>query len=260
MKEIMEATVLPELRERAAGVVGRRRVLRIAGMGESAVEELVAPVYAKWKDDPVTILASPGEVQLHLAVRGRPVEAEAAPRGARGGFPGGARQPDLRRGRRGPRARGRTPAPRERPDGRLRRVLHRRNDRLARHRRAGLERLLPRRRRHLRGRRQGEPPRRGPGDAPALRRRVRGDRAGDGSRRARAGSERTSGSRSPGSRGRTAGPRRSPSAPCTSRWRTASGAEVARKRLFVGDRAVVRRAASIQALELLRRHLSGEEA
>lgn len=76
MKEIMENCVLPALRERAGGVVGRRRVLRIAGMGESAVEELVAPVYAKWKDDPVTILASPGEVQLHLVVRARPEEAQ----------------------------------------------------------------------------------------------------------------------------------------------------------------------------------------
>jgi nicotinamide-nucleotide amidase len=73
----MENRVLPVLRERAGGSVGRRRVLRIAGMGESAVEELVAPVYAKWKDDPVTILASPGEVQLHLAVRGEPEVAEA---------------------------------------------------------------------------------------------------------------------------------------------------------------------------------------
>lgn len=77
MREIMEESVLPVLRERAGGIVGRRRILRIAGMGESAVEELVAPVYARWKEDPVTILASPGEVQLHLAVRGRPDEAEA---------------------------------------------------------------------------------------------------------------------------------------------------------------------------------------
>jgi nicotinamide-nucleotide amidase len=76
MKEIMESSVLPVLRERAGGVVGRRRILRIAGMGESAVEELVTPVYAKWKDDPVTILASPGEVQLHLSVAGPPREAE----------------------------------------------------------------------------------------------------------------------------------------------------------------------------------------
>ena len=39
-----------------------------------------------------------------------------------------------------------------------------------------------------------------------------------------------------------------------------TGAEIAKKRLFVGDRSVVRRAASIQALELLRRYLAGEEA
>jgi nicotinamide-nucleotide amidase len=77
MKEIMEDVVLPTLRERMGEIVGRRRVLRIAGMGESAVEEIVAPVYARWKDDPVTILASPGEVQLHLFARGEPRAAEA---------------------------------------------------------------------------------------------------------------------------------------------------------------------------------------
>ena len=76
MREIMEASVLPELTERAAGVISRRRVLRIGGMGESAVEQLVQPIYEKWRDDPVTILASPGEVQLHLCVRGAPGQAE----------------------------------------------------------------------------------------------------------------------------------------------------------------------------------------
>jgi nicotinamide-nucleotide amidase len=76
MKEIMEDSVLPELARRADGAVSRRRVLRIAGMGESAVEEIVAPLYEKWKDDPVTILASPGEVQLHLKATGLPDEAE----------------------------------------------------------------------------------------------------------------------------------------------------------------------------------------
>jgi len=77
MKEIFDNRVFPVLQEQGGGVVGRRRVLRVAGMGESAVEEIVAPVYRKWKDDPVTILAAPGEVQLHLAVRGEPAIAEA---------------------------------------------------------------------------------------------------------------------------------------------------------------------------------------
>ncbi|MEO8430036.1 MAG: competence/damage-inducible protein A [Acidobacteriota bacterium] len=75
MREIMELSVLPELAGRSAGTVFVRRVLRIAGMGESAVEELVAPVYERWKEHPVTILASPGEVQLHLGVRGEPAAA-----------------------------------------------------------------------------------------------------------------------------------------------------------------------------------------
>jgi len=77
MREIMEGSVLPVLADRSAGLVSRRRVLRIAGMGESAVEELVAPVYDKWKEHPVTILASPGEVQLHLCVRDDPQRAQA---------------------------------------------------------------------------------------------------------------------------------------------------------------------------------------
>lgn len=76
MKEIMEGSVLPELGARAHGEVIARRVLRIGGTGESAVEELVEPVYRKWPAHPVTILASPGEVQLHLAVRAAPGRAE----------------------------------------------------------------------------------------------------------------------------------------------------------------------------------------
>jgi nicotinamide-nucleotide amidase len=76
MREIMEGRVLPELRERSGGRIARRRILRIGGMGESAVEELVGPVYAKFPQHPVTILASPGEVQLHLCVHGEPSEAE----------------------------------------------------------------------------------------------------------------------------------------------------------------------------------------
>jgi nicotinamide-nucleotide amidase len=76
MREIMERSVLPELASRSGGQVLRRRVLRIAGVGESAIEELVMPVYERWKEHPVTILASPGEVQLHLAVRATADRAE----------------------------------------------------------------------------------------------------------------------------------------------------------------------------------------
>jgi len=59
MREIFDRGVAPEL-PGAGGEETRRRVLRIAGMAESAVEELVAPIYRKWSEDPVTILAAVG--------------------------------------------------------------------------------------------------------------------------------------------------------------------------------------------------------
>jgi nicotinamide-nucleotide amidase len=77
MREIVETLVLPELSRRTQGRILRRRVLRIAGMGESAVEELVSPIYEKWSTVPVTILAAPGEIQLHLCAAGGVDEVES---------------------------------------------------------------------------------------------------------------------------------------------------------------------------------------
>jgi nicotinamide-nucleotide amidase len=53
--------------ERLAGATRLfARELRIAGMGESHVEQIVAPIYTSFGDVETTILAAPGEVQLHL--------------------------------------------------------------------------------------------------------------------------------------------------------------------------------------------------
>lgn len=50
-----------------------RRVLRVAGRGESHVEEMAQPVYERWRQaEPAvetTVLASPGLVELHLSTR-----------------------------------------------------------------------------------------------------------------------------------------------------------------------------------------------
>lgn len=56
---------------------GRERLfhaqLFIAGRGESAVEQIVQPIYSRWRDErpPIatTILASPWHVELHLTIR-----------------------------------------------------------------------------------------------------------------------------------------------------------------------------------------------
>jgi nicotinamide-nucleotide amidase len=63
--------------ERLAPLAGdariRRRVLKIAGRTESHVEQMAQPVYSAWAawTPPVstTILAAPGQIELHLSVR-----------------------------------------------------------------------------------------------------------------------------------------------------------------------------------------------
>jgi nicotinamide-nucleotide amidase len=74
MKPMIQAIVADRLRSRTGGVLLTRRVLKIAGRSESRVEELTQPVYSRWRDqDPpidTTILASPGQIELHLSARG----------------------------------------------------------------------------------------------------------------------------------------------------------------------------------------------
>jgi nicotinamide-nucleotide amidase len=52
-----------------------RRIVKLTGITESGVEEKLKPFYAKYTGEPITILASRGEIQVHLFVRGNPDEA-----------------------------------------------------------------------------------------------------------------------------------------------------------------------------------------
>ena len=80
MKPMFDAHVLPRLVARAgASRVVRRRVLRIAGMPESGVDEVAAPVYSRFENPKTTILGAPGQVELHLVAQAEG-EAEAASR------------------------------------------------------------------------------------------------------------------------------------------------------------------------------------
>jgi nicotinamide-nucleotide amidase len=71
MKPMFEEQVLPALRERAGTRrVVCRRVLRIAAMPESEVDELAAPVYSRFENPKTTILGAVGQVELHLVASG----------------------------------------------------------------------------------------------------------------------------------------------------------------------------------------------
>ncbi len=78
MKAMFDDQVLPVLRARAGGRVLRTRVLRLASMSESDVEQAVAPLYTTFTNPRTTILSAPGQVELHLTAEGDSDEAAEA--------------------------------------------------------------------------------------------------------------------------------------------------------------------------------------
>jgi nicotinamide-nucleotide amidase len=76
MQPMFEGLVMPRIAERVGGLRVVRRVLRVAGLGESAVDERIAPVYTQYKNPQTTILFTRSEVEIHLTAQGK-TEAEA---------------------------------------------------------------------------------------------------------------------------------------------------------------------------------------
>jgi nicotinamide-nucleotide amidase len=66
MKPMFLENIVPRLQRRVSGVRLIRRELRLTGLGESHVEQRIAPIYKRYDDVITTILAAPGEVQVHL--------------------------------------------------------------------------------------------------------------------------------------------------------------------------------------------------
>ncbi len=79
MEPMFDGQVMPLLRARSGGRVLRRRVLKIASMSESDVEQAVAPIYKTFGNPQTTILGAPGQVELHLVAEAAS-EAEAEER------------------------------------------------------------------------------------------------------------------------------------------------------------------------------------
>jgi nicotinamide-nucleotide amidase len=79
MQPMFDAQVLPIVRERAGGRALVTRVLKIASMGESDVEQIVAPLYKTFENPRTTILGGAGQTELHLTAEGA-TESEASAR------------------------------------------------------------------------------------------------------------------------------------------------------------------------------------
>jgi nicotinamide-nucleotide amidase len=76
MRPMFENHVLPKLSARAGSVRVRRRLLRVAGFGESALDEKIAPIYTQYENPQTTILFNKTEIEIHLTAHAK-TEAEA---------------------------------------------------------------------------------------------------------------------------------------------------------------------------------------
>ena len=75
-KPMFENFVLPNLREKAGDIFVKRKVLRVTGLGESAADELISPIYTQYKNPQTSTLFNRSELEIHLTAQAA-TEAEA---------------------------------------------------------------------------------------------------------------------------------------------------------------------------------------
>src|SRR5256714_8326585 len=74
IKPMFENHVQARLAKLAGDTRFATRVLRVAGLGESAVDEKIAPIYSQFKNPQTTILFNSSEIEIHLRAHGRTEE------------------------------------------------------------------------------------------------------------------------------------------------------------------------------------------
>jgi nicotinamide-nucleotide amidase len=79
MRPMIERLITDRIAARTGSIRLLRRVMKIAGRSESRIEELTQPIYSTWRSRPqpieTTILATPGQIELHLSTKGTDVES-----------------------------------------------------------------------------------------------------------------------------------------------------------------------------------------
>jgi nicotinamide-nucleotide amidase len=71
MRPMFEDFVFDRLKAAAGDVVVGRRVLKVSGMGESALDEAIAPIYVTYPAVQTSILFSKSDVEVHLSAKSK---------------------------------------------------------------------------------------------------------------------------------------------------------------------------------------------
>jgi nicotinamide-nucleotide amidase len=78
LKPLFETECQERLRSKLPPAFLATRVLKVAMLGESQVDARVAPIYKRYTEVQTTILAGPGEIELHFKSRAETMEAAQA--------------------------------------------------------------------------------------------------------------------------------------------------------------------------------------
>jgi len=63
--------VFQKLKEKAGEIIFRKRILKVSGMGESAIDEAISPIYSAYATVQTSILFNKSEVEVHLTAQGQ---------------------------------------------------------------------------------------------------------------------------------------------------------------------------------------------
>ncbi len=66
--------VFPELEKMSRGVRIAKRLLKVVGIGESAMDDMIAPIYKEYTDLTTTVLFTNSEIEIHLIAKAESVQ------------------------------------------------------------------------------------------------------------------------------------------------------------------------------------------
>jgi nicotinamide-nucleotide amidase len=69
MKPMFDQYVMPDLEGLSRGIRVARRVLKVIGLGESALDDMIAPIYKRYSNPTTTILFTDSDIEIHLAAK-----------------------------------------------------------------------------------------------------------------------------------------------------------------------------------------------
>jgi competence/damage-inducible protein CinA-like protein len=70
LEAMFDEQCMPRLRNRVSGTQIRTRVIKVAGLPESEVDQRIAPIYKPYSNPSTTILSTGGAIEVHLSAHG----------------------------------------------------------------------------------------------------------------------------------------------------------------------------------------------